>query len=97
MDVPDTIELFPENLYGWLKGTKVNIQDVLRQATVQGAADWFVYIVENNQCKDKTEESRLQHLIKVIQLIRSDLQRAIEYYDRVFEEYVFCLYLFTSK
>lgn len=90
LDVPDTIELFPTNLYGWLKensdGSKLSKYDVLNQAVVQGAADWFVHILDNNACKDKTEDSRLQHLIRVIQLVRSDLQRAIEYFDRVFVE-----------
>ncbi|XP_052755343.1 protein unc-13 homolog 4B isoform X2 [Galleria mellonella] len=88
LDVPDTIDLFPSNLYGWLPndGKKKSIQEVLNQAVMQGASDWFVHIVDNNECKETTEESRLQHLIRVIQLVRSDLQRAIEYYDRVFVE-----------
>ncbi|XP_050679053.1 protein unc-13 homolog 4B isoform X2 [Leptidea sinapis] len=90
LDVPETIDLFPANLYGWLRdnddGSKLSIQEVLNQAAIQGAADWFVHILDNNECKDKTEDSRLQHLIRVIQLVRSDLQRAIEYFDRVFIE-----------
>ncbi|XP_045499382.1 protein unc-13 homolog 4B isoform X2 [Colias croceus] len=90
LDVPETIDLFPVNLYGWLKekgdGSILTISDVLNQAAIQGAADWFVHILDNNECKDKTEDSRLQHLIRVIQLVRSDLQRAIEYFDRVFVE-----------
>lgn len=90
LDVPDFVELFPTNHYGWLRnndeGKKLTIHEVLNQATIQGASDWFVHILDNNECKDKTEESRLQHLIRVIQLVRSDLQRAVEYYDRVFIE-----------
>lgn len=88
MDVPESIDLFPANYYGWLRneGRKMTILEVLNQAANQGASDWFVHILDNNECKDKTEESRLQHLIRVIQLVRSDLQRAIEYYDRVFIE-----------
>ncbi|XP_048485356.1 protein unc-13 homolog 4B isoform X3 [Plutella xylostella] len=88
MDVPESIEMFPPNLYGWLRNDsgKITLYEVLNQAATQGASDWFVHILDNNECKDKTEESRLQHLIRVIQLVRSDLQRAIEYYDRVFVE-----------
>ncbi|CAH2084741.1 unnamed protein product [Euphydryas editha] len=90
LDLPESIDLFPANLYGWLRdkddGSKLTIQEVLNQAAIQGASDWFVHILDNNECKDKTEESRLQHLIRVIQLVRSDLQRAIEYFDRVFIE-----------
>ncbi|XP_073955464.1 C2 and C2B_Munc13-like domain-containing protein staccato isoform X4 [Choristoneura fumiferana] len=89
LDAPESIDLFPTNLYGWLRNTedgKLTIHEVLNQAAIQGASDWFVHILDNNECKDKTEESRLQHLIRVIQLVRSDLQRAIEYHDRVFIE-----------
>lgn len=90
LDQHDSIELFPVSLYGWLRdnddGSKLTIQEVLSQAVIQGASDWFVHILDNNECKDKTEESRLQHLIRVIQLVRSDLQRAVEYFDRVFIE-----------
>ncbi|CAK1585383.1 unnamed protein product [Parnassius mnemosyne] len=90
LDVPEYVDLFPVNLYGWLRdnsdGSRLTIQEVLNQAAVQGAADWFVHILDNNECKDRTEDSRLQHLIRVIQLVRSDLQRAVEYFDRVFVE-----------
>ncbi|XP_039754928.1 protein unc-13 homolog 4B isoform X7 [Pararge aegeria] len=90
LDTPESIDLFPANLYGWLRdkddGTKLTLHEVLNQAVIQGASDWFVHILDNNECKDKSEESRLQHLIRVIQLVRSDLQRAVEYFDRVFVE-----------
>ncbi|XP_028162943.1 protein unc-13 homolog 4B isoform X3 [Ostrinia furnacalis] len=87
LDQPETVDLFPSTLYGWLReGQKLTIHEVLNQAVIQGASDWFVHILDNNECKDKTEDSRLQHLIRVIQLVRSDLQRAVEYYDRVFVE-----------
>ncbi|XP_063362418.1 protein unc-13 homolog 4B isoform X3 [Cydia amplana] len=89
LDVPDSVDLFPSNVYGWLRSNdkgRLTIHEVLNQAAIQGASDWFVHILDNNECKDKTEESRLQHLIRVIQLVRSDLQRAIEYHDRVFIE-----------
>lgn len=88
LDVPDTVDLFPTSLYGWMRENteKLTIHEALHQAVLQGASDWFVHILDNNECKDKAEESRLQHLIIVIQLVRSDLQRAIEYYERVFVE-----------
>lgn len=90
LDVPDSVEMFPINSYGWLRikddGSKLTIHEVLNQAAIQGASDWFVHILDNNEVKENTDEARLQHLIRVIQLVRSDLQRAIEYYDRVFVE-----------
>lgn len=105
LDVPECIDLFPKTSYGWLRDDagKLNVYEVLNQAVIQGASDWFVHILDNNECKDNTEESRLQHLIRVIQLVRSDLQRAVEYYDRVFIEvmsfpYTKALYgLYESK
>ncbi|KAJ8723334.1 hypothetical protein PYW08_003246 [Mythimna loreyi] len=88
LDAPESLDLFPVNLYGWLREDmgKLTIQVVLEQAVIQGASDWFVHILDNNECKDDTEDNRLQHLIRAIQLVRSDLQRAVEYYDRVFVE-----------
>ncbi|KAH9630501.1 hypothetical protein HF086_000714 [Spodoptera exigua] len=88
LDAPESLDLFPVNLYGWLRDDKekLTIHMVLEQAVIQGASDWFVHILDNNECKDNTEDTRLQHLIRVIQLVRSDLQRAVEYYDRVFVE-----------
>ncbi|XP_075975493.1 C2 and C2B_Munc13-like domain-containing protein staccato isoform X3 [Anticarsia gemmatalis] len=88
LDVPESMDLFPTNLYGWLRDDrgKMTVNEVLNQAVIQGASDWFVHILDNNECKENTEDTRLQHLIRVIQLVRSDLQRAVEYYDRVFVE-----------
>ncbi|CAB3254752.1 unnamed protein product [Arctia plantaginis] len=88
LDIPETLDLFPMNLYGWLRDDKgkLTINEVLNQAVIQGASDWFVHILDSNECKENTEDTRLRHLIRVIQLVRSDLQRAVEYYDRVFVE-----------
>lgn len=88
LDIPETLDLFPMNLYGWLRDDKgkLTINEVLNQAVTQGASDWFVHILDSNECKENTEDTRLRHLIRVIQLVRSDLQRAVEYYDRVFVE-----------
>lgn len=36
---------------------------------------------------EKSEEN-LQHIIKVNLLIRADIQRGIEHYDKLFKEYV---------
>lgn len=90
LKIPESVDIFPENVYGWLKRTDdkpiCDIIFVLKEACLQGASEWFIHILENNECKDKSEEGRLQHLIRVIQLVRSDLQRTVEYYDKVFSE-----------
>ena len=38
----------------------------------------------NNSLEDHSDEQALQYHIKVIQLIRADLQRAIENHDKIF-------------
>ncbi|XP_018323999.1 protein unc-13 homolog 4B isoform X2 [Agrilus planipennis] len=102
IDPPENFNLFPANLYGWLsyagEGPNCDINATLRDAISQGASDWFNYILENNQTSDNSEEGKLQNMLKIIQLVRVDLQRAIEYYDRMFQEimnfqYAKCLYI----
>ncbi|CAH1131281.1 unnamed protein product [Ceutorhynchus assimilis] len=100
---PTDIDLFPSNLYPWItfhgNGPNCDIQGALRDAISKGANDWLNYIIENNTENGGTSISKLQNLIQMIQLIRSDLQKAIEYYDKFFIEhvnfqYAKCLYTF---
>lgn len=63
-----------------------DIQSALKDAVNNGAEDWFQHICSNSECENATDEIKLQNLIKLIQLVRSDLQRAIEYYDKIFQE-----------
>lgn len=88
MDVPENVELFPTNSYSWLMGDESNcdINVVLHKAVVQGANDWFDYILENNARHDETDDGKLRFFIKIVQLIRTDLQKAIEIYNKLFHE-----------
>lgn len=90
LDVPENVELFPANSYGWLTEMETNcdISAVLQKAVMQGANEWFDYILENNARHDETDDGKLQFFIKIVQLIRTDLQKAIEIYNRLFQEYV---------
>lgn len=88
---PESVELFPENEYKWNPNrsedsSNTDIQTVLNNAITQGAYDWFNYILENNINTDESNDGKLQHLIKLIQLVRTDLQKAIEFYDKTFQE-----------
>lgn len=87
---PKNIDLFPSNLYPWITfngdGPNCDIQGALNDAITQGADDWLNYIVENNKETSGTALSRLQNLIQLVQLIRSDLQKAVEFYDKLFIE-----------
>ncbi|XP_030758919.1 protein unc-13 homolog 4B isoform X2 [Sitophilus oryzae] len=100
---PRNIELFPSNLYPWVTfhgdGPNCDILGTLSDAVSQGANDWLNHLIENNRKPDESELARLQNLIQLIQLVRSDLQKAIEFYDKLFIDlvkfqYAKCLYIF---
>ncbi|KAL1506494.1 hypothetical protein ABEB36_005849 [Hypothenemus hampei] len=100
---PTNIDLLPSHLYPWISyredGPNCDIRGALNDAITQGASDWFNYIVENNKETESTALSKLETLTRLIQLIRSDLQKAVEYFDKLFIElvhfqYAKCLYTF---
>lgn len=87
---PHDIELFSKNIYGWLKKVdttdNLDIYDVVEEAIRSGAQDYLYHVNEIQDCNQKNDEDNLQNIIKVTQLIRSDLQRGIEFYDKLFKE-----------
>nr|CAD7201566.1 unnamed protein product [Timema douglasi] len=46
----------------------------------------FGHLLENNSPDDSTDESRLKHLIKLVKLAKIDLQKAVEFYEKLFLE-----------
>lgn len=90
LNPPENFNLFPFNDYKWFPdkkdGPHSDILGVLNSAIVQGANDWFNYILETNNCIEDSNEGKLRQLIKIIQLVRIDLQKAVEYYDKSFQE-----------
>lgn len=90
LEAPEGVDLFPTNLYGWLsykdEQLKNDIKSTLFDAVMQGANDWFDYLLENNAKDEANDDGILLHLIKIVQLVRADLQKAIEYYDKMFQE-----------
>ncbi|RZC32407.1 unc-13 -like, partial [Asbolus verrucosus] len=97
------LDLFPSNMYPWLTfsedGFNRDILTVVNDAVIQGADDWFNHIIENNVQQDVADAGKLQYLIQAIQLVRSDLQKALEFYDKIFQEsvnfqYAKALYIF---
>lgn len=87
LEAPSEFNLFPPNLYGWIRCEgSCDVKEVVVAAVMQGANDWFDYILEKSPREDDTDESTMLYLIKVIQLVRIDLQKAVEYYDKMFQE-----------
>lgn len=89
LEPPESTDLFPKQYYGWLKRkgeTSWDIREALNQAVMIGTQEYFESIIDQNELNNDDNEARLQQLIKIIQLVRSDLQRAIEHHDKVFQE-----------
>ncbi|KAL6262717.1 hypothetical protein P5V15_005509 [Pogonomyrmex californicus] len=87
LKVPEDIDLFPAKMYSWFPehdDTKVDILQSLEYTIVQGCTEWFEHIISNNSPDTDSDEDALRYQIKVIQLIRADLQKAIDNYDKIF-------------
>ncbi|XP_025408650.1 protein unc-13 homolog 4B isoform X2 [Sipha flava] len=85
-EMPDNLDLFPSEIYGWLlpcEHTR-DIQSTLHDAVIQGAVDWYVHVLENNAPDDFTEEGQMKLQLKITQHLKQDLQRAIEYHNKLF-------------
>lgn len=89
---PSDTDLFPKKVYGWLnKSNGVNfktldIRTVIEEAIRSGAQDYLFQINEIRDVHQENDEENLQNIIKITQLVRADLQRGVEFYDRLFSE-----------
>ncbi|XP_031620349.1 protein unc-13 homolog 4B isoform X3 [Contarinia nasturtii] len=95
---PADVDLFPKNVYGWLSKANVDLKtldiySVVEEAIRSGAQDFlFVKINEIRDVNRENDEENLQNIIKITQLIRADLQRGLEFYDKLFKDRVQCDY-----
>uniref|UniRef100_A0A1A9WYQ6 C2 domain-containing protein n=1 Tax=Glossina brevipalpis TaxID=37001 RepID=A0A1A9WYQ6_9MUSC len=85
----ENIDLFPPNIYGWINRTEdseYSIDKGIEDAIHTGTKEWLEHIIEGNRQSnnEQSDDENLQYLIKLIQMIRSDLQRAMEYFDKHF-------------
>lgn len=76
-------------VHSWLKNIDatgpIEMRTIVEEAIRCGAKEYFHHV--NGIANEKgTDEDKLQNVIKITQLIRSDLQRGIEYYDKLFQE-----------
>lgn len=87
LDVPDGFDLFPKSVYDWLKldeSSKLLLIDVVRETIKQSSSEWFDQVVANNKPVETTTDAVLQQSVKVAQLVRNDLQRSIESFNKLF-------------
>ncbi|XP_011188202.2 protein unc-13 homolog 4B isoform X2 [Zeugodacus cucurbitae] len=84
------LDIFPENTYGFisLKDEDIINTDIVLVAVINTATkEWLEYITEGSKPHTRDEhndEENLQFLIKLIHMVRSDLQRGMEYFDKLF-------------
>ncbi|XP_037732487.1 protein unc-13 homolog 4B isoform X1 [Drosophila subpulchrella] len=108
LEVPESVDIFPKSVYGWLHTNDTdetcNIDTAIVDAINTGTKEWLEHIVEGSrQSKNnETDDEKLQYIIKLIQMVRSDLQRAMEYFDKIFYHkiqinYSAILYLFYDS
>ncbi|KAL5288048.1 hypothetical protein ACFFRR_008722 [Megaselia abdita] len=91
LEIPITVDLYPRDVYGWCKPEidegHMEVETVLRHCVEAGALEWFEHINENGTGKaGDDDEQKLDYLVKLIQLIRTDLQKALELYDKMFQQ-----------
>ncbi|XP_030370061.1 protein unc-13 homolog 4B isoform X2 [Scaptodrosophila lebanonensis] len=90
LEPPAEVTIFPKSVYGWIDEIgsvdEYSIESVIIDAINTGTKEWLEHIISGSrQTKDnETDEDKLQYIIKLIQMVRSDLQRAMEYFDKLF-------------
>ncbi|KAG7190821.1 hypothetical protein KM043_006889 [Ampulex compressa] len=87
LKVPEDVDLFPSKMYPWFPepdGSRIDVPQGLHYTVEQGGIEWFEHIMNNNSPETESDEDALRHHIKIIQLIRADLQRSIDHYDKFF-------------
>ncbi|CAH1393927.1 unnamed protein product, partial [Nezara viridula] len=87
LNVPEEYDLFPKTSFGWLSESSCSEQDIvsiLKETIKQSASEWYDHILENNKPEDFSNEKVLQQAVKVTQLVRNDIQKSIEIFDKHF-------------
>lgn len=64
----------------------IDLYGVIEEAIRSGAQDYLYHVNELRDVNDKNDEEGLQNIIKVTQMVRADLQRGLEFYDKLFKE-----------
>lgn len=62
------------------------MRTIVEEAIRCGAKEYLYHVNDIADSVKGSDDDKLQNVIKVTQLIRSDLQRGLEYYDKLFQE-----------
>uniref|UniRef100_A0A8D8U3A5 BAI1-associated protein 3 n=1 Tax=Cacopsylla melanoneura TaxID=428564 RepID=A0A8D8U3A5_9HEMI len=85
--IPAEVDLLPDNIYGWIVTPGQNdLHITLKDAVSQGAIDWIDCIIDQNKPESNEDEAVLVNRIKIVQLVRTDLQKAIDHHDEIFKQ-----------
>lgn len=71
----------------WIGNTVISFLLSLQNALMKFLFHWLyrhVYILQNNKPHDFTQEGEMKLKLKIIQLFKLDLQRAIDFYNQLF-------------
>ncbi|XP_046385161.1 protein unc-13 homolog 4B isoform X2 [Ischnura elegans] len=88
LECPDGIELFSPTLFSWFKTIEngCDIEGGLHDAVTQCAQEWVYVILEENKMDETSDDTKLKHAITVTQKLRSDLQKALDFHEKHFQE-----------
>lgn len=64
----------------------MDVFSVTEEAIRSGAQDYLIKMKEIRNVNQENDEENLQNIIKCVTLIRTDLQKGNEYYDKIFKE-----------
>ncbi|KAF5296761.1 hypothetical protein FQR65_LT10162 [Abscondita terminalis] len=80
------IAYYENSSYPWLdlNDEDCSIVTVLKSSVIKGAKEWLQFILERTEKQNNTDDETLVYFHKIVQLIRTDLQRAVEY-DKMFQ------------
>lgn len=62
------------------------MRTIVEEAIRCGAKEYLYHVNGIADNEKGCDDDKLQNIIKITQLIRSDLQRGLEYYDKLFQE-----------
>lgn len=65
---------------------QLDLFSVTEEAIRSGAQDFLLKMKEIRNVNQENDEENLQNIIKCVTLIRTDLQKGIEFYDKLFKE-----------